>query len=349
MSRQRFVLLLIAALVAISAALLLATHRNSSREVRGVALFPALASDLDSVTVVQIAKGGGQPTATLEKSSGGWTLQQRAGYPADVAKLRKLLTALGDAKIVEEKTADPARYGVIGVDDPAQPGATGTQITVLTPAARRAVIVGKSSGEGNFVRRAGEKQSYSVEPGIPVEGEPQFWIDSRLLDVPVTKIQRIDFKPATGPAYAIRRSAADSSFSLEGLPAGRKPLDADALAPAPTTLTGLTAEDVAPLDGLDFDQPFLTTITLTDGEVITLTGAVAGSKHWVQVKSSKDAALTARAAGRAFEVASYRYDAIFKRLDQLLTPKDAPAAAPAGKAAPPRKTAPAAAQRPNKT
>lgn len=329
MSSRRFVLLAIAALLVISVALLLATQRNASRDVRGAALMPALGADLDAVTAVRIGKGN-RPTTTLEKSAAGWTVKERDGYPADVAKLRKLLTALGDARIVEEKTADPARYPVIGVEDPAQPGATGTEITVVTAGGRQAVIVGKAAGQGSFVRRDGEKQSYSVEPGIPVQTEPPFWIDARLLDVPAAKIQRVEYRPPGAPSYAVQRSATDTTFSLDGVPAGRKPQGAENLAPAPTTFTGLTAEDVAPQGGIDFGQPFLTVLTLTDGDIITLTGVAAGSKHWVQIKSGKDAALTTRAGGRAFEVPGYRYDALFKPLEQLLIPKEAPPAAPGG-------------------
>ena len=325
MSRRRFALLLIVALLAISAAVLLATRRNSSAQINGGELFPTLAADLNRVTALRIAKGSDTPTTTLEKSAGGWTVKERGGYPADVAKLRTLLTALGAAKIVETKTADAARYAVIGVEDLSQAGSSGTEVIVTATDGTKAVIVGKTVGDGNFVRRAGEKQSYSVEPGIPVEAEPHFWIDSRLLDVPVGKIQAIEYRPAGGPAYAVRRSTPDGPFNLEGAPAGRKPADAAALAPAATTLSGLTAEDVAPSDGIDFAQPFVATLTLTDGEVITLSGIVAGPKHWVEVKSSKDAALTARAQGRAFEVASYRYDAIFKPLEQFLQPKEPPA------------------------
>jgi hypothetical protein len=338
-SPRRFLLLVVAALVAISAALVLAAHRDSQHETQGGALLPGLAANLNSVTEVTLGKGGGASASTLQKSAAGWTLKERGGYPADVAKLRSLLTALGDAKIAEEKTADPARYTVIGVEDPSQPGATGTEITVSMPGVRQDVIVGKSAGDGNFVRRAGEKQSYSVEPVIPVDSEPHYWIDSRLIDVPATKIQGIEFKPPGGTPYAIHRSAADGPFSLDGAPAGRKPLPADALAPAPTTFTGLAAEDVAPQGSVDFGQPFVTTVTLTDGGTITLTGAVAGTKHWVEVTASKDPALTGKAQGRAFEVPSYRYDAIFKPLEQLLTPKEAPAVkVTAAKAHKPSKT-----------
>jgi len=325
MSRQRFVLIAVAALLAIAAALLLATQRNASREAPGVALFPSLAANLNTISEVRITKGGSAPLTTLDKAATGWTVKERGGYPADLTKLRKLLTSLGDAKILEEKTADPARYSVLGVEDVAQSGSTGTEITMLTPHGALALIIGKPVAEGTFVRRVGDKQSYSVEPGITVEAEPHFWIDSRLLDVPAAKIQSIAFKPADGTPYAIHRSAADGTFSLEGAPADRKPLDGSALAPAQTTFTGLDAEDVSALDGIDFGKPFIVTVTLTDGDVLTLTGAVADTKHWIKVQSSKDAVLTARAQGRAFEVPSYRYDAIFKPLEQFLVPKPPPA------------------------
>jgi hypothetical protein len=66
---------------------------------------------------------------------------------------------------------------------------------------------------------------------------------------------------------------------------------------------------------------------MSDGNVITLTGAVKGDKHWIRLQASKDPALNAKTAGRAFEIASYRFDAIFRPLEQLLVPKTPPPAA----------------------
>lgn len=325
MSRQRFVLLLIAALVAIAGASYLTGKRNQSPTSEGGALFPSLAAEMNSVTSVEVRKGSATASLTVHKVGDQWTVAERHDYPADIAKLRKALTALRDAKIVEEKTSDPARYSIIGVDDPSKPGATGVEITV-TGAAQYAVIVGKSVGEGSFVRRPADKQSYSVEPAISVEPEPRYWIDSRLLDVPAAQIQRIDFKPVSGAPFSIHRlNATDNTFALDGAPAGRKPLDGHALAPSPTTLTNLTAEDVGPAADVDFGQSAQAVFTLTDGNVLTLTGAVAGDKHWLLVKSTKDAALTTKTDGRAFEIASYRYDSIFKPVDQLLEAKPTPA------------------------
>jgi hypothetical protein len=343
MSRQRFALLLIAALIVISGAFYLSMQRNASHETQGVALLPSLAADLNAVSAVIIRKGSANPTLTVHKTGDQWSVAERADYPADVAKLRKLLLSLRDAKIVEEKTSDPARFVEIGVQDPLDPGAAGAELTVVSPNDKRSVIIGKPVGEGNFVRLAGENRSYSVEPAISFETEPRFWIDSRLIDVPVALIQGIDFKPATGAAFAVHRlNPADNTFNLDGVPAGRKALDGHALAPAPTTFTALTAEDVAPSGDIDFAKSSQVVVTLTDGNLITLTGTAIADKHWIQVKSSKDTALSAKTQGRAFEIASYRFDAIFKPVEQLLVPKERPVEPAAGSAAPKKTPAPKA-------
>ncbi len=384
MNRQRFLVLMAAALVAICGALYVSTQRNLPRDPHGLPLLPSLATELNSVTSLTVRKGGANPTVTLHKQGEQWTVAERGEYPADLPKLRKLLLALSDAKIREEKTSNPESYPILGVEDPAQPGATGAQIELTAQDGKHDVIVGKSAGAGNFVRRAGEKASYAVEPGISFEAEPRYWIDTHLLDVAADKIQSIEAKPAGGPAYAVRRviepkpqpkaagpsatatpaaptttasaaatpaatpaSAAPTTgtsagagaataastappslkFVLEGAPSGRQPADSQTLAPSPTMLGGLTAEDVAPAGDIDFSKPSMITMTLADGSALTLTGTVVGDKRWIQVAAPKDASLSAKTQGRAFEIASYRFDAIFRPLEQLLVPKPQPPAA----------------------
>jgi hypothetical protein len=372
MSRQRFIALAVAALVAICAALYFSTRRNASPEVQGLPLLPSLAGELNTVTSLSVTKGSATPAVTVHKQGEQWTVAERANYPADVSKLRKLLVALSDAKIREEKTSDPANYSIIGVEDPTKAGATGAQIEVIAKQGKQDVIVGKPVEQGNFVRRVGEKSSYIVEPGISFEAEPRYWIDTRLLDIPADKIQSIQFKPDTGPAYTVRRVTepapkpgeakksapnaaaapagasaapaapsaplpvavpASSKFVLEGVPSGRQAADSNALAPSPTTFSNLNDDDVSASGDIDFSKPSTVTLALSDGSVITLTGAAVGDKRWIQVAAPKSAVLSAKANGRAFEIASYRYDQIFRPLEQLLVPKPTPSAKPAKKPA----------------
>ena len=362
MSRERFAGLIIAALLVISIASYLSTRRNAAHETHDALLFPALAAELATVSSVDVRKGSATPSVSLRKKGEQWTVVQRGDYPADVSKLRKLLLAMSDAKIIEEKTSDPAKYAVINVDDPTKPNAAGTQVDLTAKDGSHSLIVGKPSGDNNFVRRGGEATSYLVAPGIYVEFEPRLWIDTKLLDIPPDDVDRIDYKPAAGSPYSVHRvvppapaapaaaptpapaaSAASrapaaaaapatvpaapqrpSEFVLEGAPSGRKPADSPTLAPSPATLGNLPADDVAAAADIDFSKPASTIIILKDGATITLTGTVIGDKHWIQINAPKDQALMGRIAGRAFQVAAYRYDGLFRPLEQLLVPKPAP-------------------------
>lgn len=344
MSRQRFISLLVAAVIAISAALYLSGRRNAAPVQQGAALLPSLAAELDSITALSIRRGSAVPTVTVHERNGHWTVAERSDYPADVSKVRKLVLALSDAKIIEQKTSNPVNYPVIGVEDPSLAGAAGAEISVTAKDGKHAVIVGKASGGGNFARRAGEQASFLVEPGISFESEARYWIEPHLIDIAAADIQSIEVKPATGPAYAVRREAAapasakapavgaaaasaagGAKFVLEGTPPGRKALDSASLAPSPTTYGALTADDVEPAADVDFTKAVQATITLSGGNVITLSGATDGDKHWILVKTTKDEAFNAKAAGRAFEIASYRFDALFRPVEQLLVPKPPPA------------------------
>jgi hypothetical protein len=376
MSRQRLIALMVAALLAIAGAMYLSTQRNLPRDSHGMALLPALAGELDTVTSLNVLKGSPTPTVTVQKQGEQWTVAQRANYPADVGKVHKLLLALSDAKIREEKTSDPANYAIIGVEDPSKPGATGSEIELNAKDGKHGVIVGKYTGQASFVRRAGEKVSYSVEPGISFEAEPRYWLDTRLLDIPADKIQSVEFKPASGAPYSVRRvpvaeakpatapgaatapatpaaqpapaaqpvpaAPPATKFALEGVPSGRLAADTASLAPSPTTLSSLASDDVAAAGDIDFSKPTVVTVTLSDGGVLTFTGTAVGDKRWIQVAAPKDAALNAKASGRAFEIASYRYDLIFRPLEQLLVPKPSPSNATVSGPAPPGAKKPAA-------
>jgi hypothetical protein len=124
-----------------------------------------------------------------------------------------------------------------------------------------------------------------------------------------------------------------SQFVLDNVPSGRLAADQQTLAPGPTTLSALTDEDVAAVADIDLSKPSIVTVTLVDGGVMTLTGVAVGDKRWIVVAATKNAPLSEKANGRAFEIAGYRYDGIFRPLEQLLVPKPAPPSAKPAKAA----------------
>ncbi len=349
MSQRRFLTLLAVALSALALALLLSGRHHQVRDTQGSLLLPALAADLNGVSAVTIRKGGEKPAVSLHRTATDWTVAERDDYPADVLKLRRLLLTLSEARLTEEKTSNPSSYALIGVEDPGKPGASGAEISIVAAHGTSTLIVGKPSGDGNFVRFAADQASYLAEPGISFETEPRYWIDSRLFDLPVATIQSLAVHPADGPAYALHRvSPAGDAFALDSVPAGRLAADTKTLAPSPSAFGNLAADDVAAASSIDFSKPSTIVVALSDGDSITLSGSSDGDKRWITVASTKNAALDTKSKGRAYAIPRYRYEAIFRPLENLLQPKPA-ASKPAAGSKPAAASTTAAVPRPART
>jgi hypothetical protein len=343
MSRRRFMLLLAAALVAVALAFFFSSRRHLARDTQGTLLFPTLADAVNGVSAVTITKGAATPTVTVHRSGDRWTVAERADYPADVAKLRKLLLALSEARILEEKTSIAANYPAIGVADPGPAEGAGTRIAVTAPHETDTLVVGKPIAGGSFVRPGGRPTTYVVEPALSFETEPRYWIDSTLVDVPTTAVAGVAVKiggdeyrlrrapvaspPASAATTATPTAAAPAAAPATGFvfetatPKGRTALDAASLTPPSTALANLTADDVAAASSIDFGSPSTAVFTLNDGDTLSLAGVAVGDKRWITVTRSKDPALGAKTAGHAYEIPRYRYDEIFRPLEQLLAPK----------------------------
>ncbi len=100
---------------------------DSAAESTGPVL-PLKQADLNAVTRLKIFKGDGSH-ATLTREATRWVVAER-GYAADTGQVRKLLLDLSALQVEEQKTADPALYAKLGVEDPrgAQTQSTGLDI-----------------------------------------------------------------------------------------------------------------------------------------------------------------------------------------------------------------------------
>src|SRR5690606_9901598 len=156
----------IAALVALVAAFVIQQAREPTRADAGDTasewLLPELHGHVNDVDRIALSGAEGKPIATIERGEEGWIVANKGGYPADVAKLRELLLKLGDAKLVEPKTANSERYAALEVGDVAAKDAKGTLVEIGGLAKPVKLIVGKadSHGGGTYVRRADDAQSW---------------------------------------------------------------------------------------------------------------------------------------------------------------------------------------------
>jgi hypothetical protein len=335
-SARRVAWLLIAGLAVIAFAIWLSSRRHLERDMAaGALVLPGLHQGINGVTTMTLRKGDGTH-ATLQKDGSVWRVEERA-WPADIAKVRKLLLDLGSLTIVEEKTRLPANYPQLGVEDVNSPKATGTRVDVAAPGRTWAIIIGKSSGgKSGYVRVATAPQSLLAAPLLYVDSDPKGWLDHALLDVPVARVRQVEEHSPQGGSFTVSRDTKEQTdFAVSPLPKGRELTSAAAAEPITTALGSLTLDDVRKAAGATDPPAARATYHTFDGLEVELAGRKDGTHSLIAItarSTAKETAaeaeqLAARLAGWEFEIPDYKYNAIFTPLEELLRKPPQPAKA----------------------
>jgi hypothetical protein len=327
MTPRRVAILLGAGVVVVAFAMWVSSKRHLDRATHaGDLVMPGLESTLNTVTEIRLTKGDETHT-TLKKSATDWIVGER-GYPADSGKVRKFLLDLGSLNVVEEKTHNPANYPQLGVEDVTSPKATGTRVDLVTPPKVYGLIIGKSSSaKSGYVRIPTSQLTLLAAPSLTVDADPKRWLDHTVVDIKQESVKEVEVKPGEGPAYtASREKKEQTDFTVSSIPKGRElssPVAADSIAGA---LGGMTLDDVrkpaAPADAKVSHAIFRT----FDGLEVDVAGHKDGTQTFITItprSTAKDTEveaqkLTAQLQGWEYEVPSYKYDGIFKPLEDLL-------------------------------
>ena len=291
-SRKLSILAVIAVIVAI-AGLWLASRHTSPPSIESAALYPDLKQELGSITAVRIVKAGGTPALELKRGESGWTVAERNNYPADEAKLRKLITSVTEAKVLEEKTSNPESYAALGVEDITNTAAGGVQLELDGPKQPVKLIVGKQAqgAQSQYVRRAGEPKSWLVNKSIDTSSSADQWLRKEVIDVSADRVQSAQVTIGKSKPYsAVKKTRADADFTVEGLPKGKELSSPSAADNFATALAGLTLSDVKPASELTDPPSARATIKTFDGLVTEASGWKKDDKHYVALKTSYDAA-----------------------------------------------------------
>jgi hypothetical protein len=336
MTARRVTILLIASVLVIVLAVWLSSKPQAERgTLAGDPVVPGLQKNtLNSITEVRLTKGDGTKT-TLKKGSTDWSVAERE-YPADSGKVRKLLIDLAALNVVEEKTRTADNYPALGVEDTTSPKATGTRVDAVASANTYSLIVGKSSGgKSGYVRVVNTPQSFLAAPLITVDSDPKRWLDHTLIDVPQDRIKEVVVKPAEGPGYTASRATKEQpDFTVAEVPKGRELSNPTVADPIAGSLTGVSLDDVqrapqAPPAGVSH-----AVFSTFDGLKIDVAGRKDGSRTLVSFTPSSTAketeaeakTLAAKVSGWEFEIPSYKYDGLFRPLEDLLKKLPEPAA-----------------------
>jgi hypothetical protein len=336
MTPRRLAALFVAGIAVIVLAVWLSSQRHLERATAaGELVLPGMEQALNSITEVRLTKGDDTHT-TLKKGATDWVVDER-GYPADSGKVRKLLLDMASLNVVEEKTRTPANFPQLGVEDVNSPKATGTRVDAKAGDKTYSLIVGKSSGASSgYVRVSNSMQSLLAAPSLTVDADPKRWLDHTLLDLAQDRVKDFTIKPASGPSYSASRPSKDKpDFTVADIPKGRELSNPTAADPIAGSLSGLTLDDAqhAPASMPDPKTLAHASFHTFDGLALDLTGRKDGTRTLISVSATSTdksteaqaQALAARTQGWEFEIPAYKYDAIFRPLEDLLQKPPEPA------------------------
>lgn len=335
MTSRNLSILALVAVLAVVAGVWLAGRQTSTPAQQSAVLYPDLKKELEAIAAVRIVKAGGTPAVQLKRGEAGWTVTERDSFPADEAKLRKLIANLADAKLVEEKTSNPQSYAALGVEDIDNPAAGGVQIEIDGLKQPVKLIVGKqaSGAQSHYVRRAGEPKSWLINKSVDTSSSADQWLRKNIIDVSADRVQSAQVSVGTAKPYsALKKSRADADFTVEGLPKGKALSSAAAADNFATALAGLTLSDVKAASAVTDPPGARATIKTFDGLVVEATGWRQDDKHYIALKTSYDAALADK-----FKVATAdtKKDAAGPEADKKADTEKQAGAAADGEGAPP--------------
>jgi hypothetical protein len=306
MSQRNFIGLLVA-LVALGLLVFFVQRDRSPTASAGTSIVPGLQAALNDIERVTVTKAGGEIVATLERRADGWVIAEKGGYRADVAKLRRGLSDLAEAKVLETKTANPEFYAKLGVEDVAGSSAGGVAVTVSAPGKDfGSLILGSAVGtKQRYARRASDAPSYLLDRNPDFPKATSQWLDAGVVDVRGERIQQVTIKHPDGETVAIAKAEAPPSdltegtvvnFNVAAIPAGRELLYPGVANVIGNSLRELNLEDVERADGAAPERPVQVEFKTFDGLVVRVTGTSRGEDDWVTFEASVDTDQAARFA-----------------------------------------------------
>ena len=333
----RTVTVLAAALVVLGAVALLAQYDPQPPAPGGGLLLPDLGEDLDRISQVSVVGAGSEPVATLVRGAdGSWSVAEKDGYAADMEKVRQTLISLAEARIVEPKTANPDFYDRLGVEDVEDAAAGGVAVMLAGADTPVNVIVGNTEGASQvYIRGADQAQSFLVDRNPDVGNETTDWLTTEILAIPGTRMARVAVTHPDGEVVTVSKADSEqSNFDVEEIPPGREVQYASVANVMGNVLSNLNLQDVEPRSATD--EPVTVTEFVTfDGLVITAESVEREDEPWIAFRaeyrapaeeSEADGAdvaaealdLDQRLSPWRFRIASYQFDQMTRRLDDLL-------------------------------
>ncbi|MBV8779263.1 MAG: DUF4340 domain-containing protein, partial [Alphaproteobacteria bacterium] len=200
-------LLIAAAVVAGLAAgfVALRPDRDVSAPVAAQRALPGVAGKLGDLAWLRLTRG--QMTANFSLINKQWAVVEKGNYPADQARVGRLLVQLAECELVEPKTSRAELLARLELDDPANGKSTlvsvqdraGGQVAQLIVGGKRPSELGGGDA-GVYVRRPGSDQAWLARGSFDLAGGVLSWLDRGVVDIKPQRIAAVVLTAADGTA-----------------------------------------------------------------------------------------------------------------------------------------------------
>jgi hypothetical protein len=346
MKPRTLIALVVVGLLAIAGGWYFGTARLAGEQQAyngGRLMFPGLAPKLQDATRIEITHQG--KATAIEKHGDTWGLVDRGGYVVQASKLRGMLTALTELRLVEQRTSDPEQFNRLGLEDPNGKTGTSNLLRVLDASGKPivALVVGhrRVRTQGNvpeqvYVRRTDDNQTWLAEGSLQVDADPQLWLERDIMNIDHARIANV----AVTHGDETLELARDGQKLVLKAPTEHPPLDDYKMDDIDRGLELLTFQDVQTDKEPVGDKVGQSVYTTSDGLAVTATVFKGEKDIWARFAATgsdktKDEAdkLNARLAGWTYQLGAWKQKALVPSLDDL---KAAPPEKPAAPAEPPK-------------
>ena len=193
----------------------------------GEAVFPAFRGGAGGVAAIEVGRAEGG--FALERRGDGWANTGLGGYPARPELIETVLSGIADLRYLEPKTARPALFPRLAVEDPG-PGAGSTRLTLRDAhgGTLADIIVGKARPRsanahraGVYVRLPGRERAWLAEGTLDVRRDAPGWSDREIVDIDARSVRSMTLRHADGEVVDLHRaSPGDRKLTLRNLPVG---------------------------------------------------------------------------------------------------------------------------------
>jgi Domain of unknown function (DUF4340) len=338
MKHKGVIALLLVTVAAVVAAVLVSSSGGNAELAPEMnkPVLPEIAAQLGAVARVTLVRG--DTKTTLLRQGDKWVVEDKGGYPADAAKLHRMLLGLAQLRYVEPKTSKPDLYPRLDVEDAGKKGTKSTLITVSDAngtllgeiiAGKRRVDELGGGTDGIYIRKPGNTRSWLASGTLGLPEDATQWLEADIIDLPRDKVKEVVLTEPDGSTLDIAHDKPEAKLELEHAPPNLKLKSDDALVEPTTALASLTLTDVKPAAQLPIEGKGVSHAEFIGFDGLTVTVALLDKdgKSWAHLAASgtgaaaKEAeALNARLAPWVYAIPDYKAKSLRTTLADVTAP-----------------------------